>query len=884
MSLPLPTPNQIKAQIDAVLEREPEARCIAIRSPEAGAWPETVSVRDRAFRLKWCDSPLAVRQCLTEAEGAEGVVLLTGLDDRALGSDVVARLSRGRVFQVESWDMLRRLFQARGIDSRLAKHNWIANLLLNNAPPSGYPPVSGGLLDLETAWRFVLETGLGLSSGRPDAVTLLQWSMAREAVQRFVTLPDAARPDIREWIAQSAGPVGDLIMACVVSGHGLDAFPVGLVCGVAFAQVQGPQPDLAAAAVRLERFTGGRCILPEEGRRWAEAAAWVARNTDDAERVRPFLERADALLQELHVVAYAGLGDVLPRGFEARLAAFGTALSTFLGDRSEESLSRVECSAKSVVGHDRGQLPTARNERVQMALRLARWLALPSDLPAAFGPLAQAYARDAAFVDWARLKLLGGDELAVLSSAYGALSNAVRERREALNRKFGETLRVWNAGGSAAGECVPVERILEMIVAPLARQTPMLLLVVDGLSFPIFEELCSDLERHGWTEFIPAASDFAPVAIAALPTVTEISRASLLAGQLTAGGASVEKSAFATHPALVSASKAAGKPIAFHKGELGDGLGLSQAVRDAVGNRDRRVVAVVYNAVDDHLSGSDQLHLRWSLDELRLLQPLLHEARAAGRALVITADHGHVIDEQTRQGIGSEGDRWRSYTVSVQEGEVLLEGGRVKTPAGASRVVCAWSEQLRYSSKKNGYHGGASPQEVVIPLSVFLPLRVELTGWKPAPPVQPEWWGARIMAERPQPVVPPSAIKRRKDQLEGQGELFEVGQSEFSSDWIGSLLGTGTYQEQRQLAARVAPRGEGMRRLLEALDGRGGKLGKAALAQRLGMPLVRVSGFVNAARRVLNVDQSAVLSLDETSGIVELNRELLGVQFQLRMR
>jgi hypothetical protein len=50
------------------------------------------------------------------------------------------------------------------------------------------------------------------------------------------------------------------------------------------------------------------------------------------------------------------------------------------------------------------------------------------------------------------------------------------------------------------------------------------------------------------------------------------------------------------------------------------------------------------------------------------------------------------------------------------------------------------------------------------------------------------------------------------------------------------------------------------------------------------MPLVRVSGFVNAARRVLNVDQSAVLSLDETSGIVELNRELLGVQFRLRLR
>jgi hypothetical protein len=32
---------------------------------------------------------------------------------------------------------------------------------------------------------------------------------------------------------------------------------------------------------------------------------------------------------------------------------------------------------------------------------------------------------------------------------------------------------------------------------------------------------------------------------------------------------------------------------------------------------------------------------------------------------------------------------------------------------------------------------------------------------------------------------------------------------------------------------------------------------------------------------VLNVDQSGVLSLDETNAVVELNRELLEIQFQL---
>ena len=45
------------------------------------------------------------------------------------------------------------------------------------------------------------------------------------------------------------------------------------------------------------------------------------------------------------------------------------------------------------------------------------------------------------------------------------------------------------------------------------------------------------------------------------------------------------------------------------------------------------------------------------------------------------------------------------------------------------------------------------------------------------------------------------------------------------------------------------------------------------------MPLMRVSGFVSAARRLLNVDQAPVLTLDEAEGTVALNRALLETQF-----
>ena len=119
--------------------------------------------------------------------------------------------------------------------------------------------------------------------------------------------------------------------------------------------------------------------------------------------------------------------------------------------------------------------------------------------------------------------------------------------------------------------------------------------------------------------------------------------------------------------------------------------------------------------------------------------------------------------------------------------ELLFDGGRVKTAAG-NALVCAWSEGLRHGATKNGYHGGVSAQEVVVPLSVFTPRNMVLKGWQ------------------------------------------------------------------------------------------------IALAQQLGMPAMRISGFVNAAKRVLSVDQAAVLVLDETAATVELNRELPARQFRVTVR
>jgi hypothetical protein len=70
-----------------------------------------------------------------------------------------------------------------------------------------------------------------------------------------------------------------------------------------------------------------------------------------------------------------------------------------------------------------------------------------------------------------------------------------------------------------------------------------------------------------------------------------------------------------------------------------------------------------------------------------------------------------------------------------------------------------------------------------------------------------------------------------------------------------------------------------MRALLSALAVRGGRLSRIALAQVLSMPAFRIGGLVNAARRVLNVDQTQVLAIDGDD--IVLDQALLRIQFAL---
>ena len=169
-----PTFSQIKAQVTAIRQKVLNARVIGIRA--AGGWTGERLKQDgqETFRIEQCDSPLHMLMVLQDADGAAITVLITSLEEGELGDDILVRLARRRLFPIDSWQIVKLLFQARTIDPRVTRHGWIAEYLLEAIPAEGFPPAPGGFLDAETVWPILLDRHMGFVIDRPDLLALLQ--------------------------------------------------------------------------------------------------------------------------------------------------------------------------------------------------------------------------------------------------------------------------------------------------------------------------------------------------------------------------------------------------------------------------------------------------------------------------------------------------------------------------------------------------------------------------------------------------------------------------------------------------------------------------------------------------------------------------------------
>lgn len=894
MTTATPTFSQIKAQVTAIHRKVPSARVIGIRSP--GRWSGSTEERDgdQTYVISQCDSPLAMRVALRKpVDERTTKVLITPLEDSELSEDILLRLAKRRLFQIDAWQIVRSLFQAHAIDPRLSLHSWIADALLDAVSAEGYPAARGGFLDAESVWPLLLRRYGGLDDEAPDLTSILKWSLDAEGTARFRQSPAHFQAAAVSWLSEKAGPVAGLVLQCFRRLDRPDAVPLGLAVGVVFHPDAVGKLDKATGKLE-ERFFGGKTPDAQLLLRWSTAATEVVRAVRHSEfRVhRQTLQRADEILTEIQADAFARLSDVSPLGFDQRLSHFGQALAETIASQSWHWLDKLQSAHDAVRAHDQSAREVRRLDRVDMAMRLVRWLAADhrskSGQAKSLAEAADRHLHEGGFVDWARLTLRAGDPVRELSEAYARLFDAVRIVRERQSRHFAELLADWTSAGSQGADVVPVERILEQFVAPVAAESPVLVIVVDGMSVAVCRELLTDLAKHEWIAICEPGRASNRPGLATIPSVTEFSRASLLSGRLRQGGQAEEQAGFAEHPALLARCRAGFPPVLFHKVSLQEAADASLAaeVRKEIASPHRRIVGVVVNAVDDHLLKGDQIDTRWSRDEIKVLPALLHEARMAKRKVILMSDHGHVLDCQAESRPSDGGERWRMAAGVPATDELRVEGHRVLVDE--RRLIAPWSESIRYGGKKNGYHGGLTPQEMVVPVVVLSSTDEIPAGWQEQPIDIPAWWDETattpVAEPAPTPKLKPAAPKDARLLFDVDAEEprpIGTAATESIPKWVDRLLSSPVFNEQKQMAGRGIPTDDVLAKMLATLDQRGGKMTSIALVRALGFPEVRMPGLLSKAQRILNVDGYAVINRDDASDTIELNRDLLLKQFDL---
>lgn len=897
MSVGMLSTQQVRSLVEDKWQRDLAALAFGLHVAPSWHGPSEVEFEFGKAKVVRADTVFQIREALLSSEKDNSrIVVLTRLQQNDLGHDIVGRLARSRLFPVDHWASLCSLFKAKELDRSICEPA-IAQALMEYKPPDGYPPVSAGLLDAGTVWRAICRHVFDMGEREPDLVSLLLWAASEKGTKRYQQAGSDICTILRRRLMHNLGDAADSILRFIEHGAGPDALALAVVCQVVFGS--GDESILDAAAARMEQYHGNKPIPKTVGRTLGRVAVDAIADLDrhdDPRIAQQHLQRADELMKQFVCDEHAYRNTLSRLSFEQRLGRLGHAIRAAVEKTSDEAIADCELRLDAISEHRLAKLGRNKDQvsKAEMAVRLVRWLKQVSNSPPSFAEQANHYIREISFVDWAREPLCRGEESPDLSSAYQLLDQTVLQRREEMSHTFAKSLADWAAVGSKEAGVLDVEDVLSKIVSRVVDQgNRVLLVVLDGMSWAVCHELLEDIRQDHWFESTLDESNATPApVIATIPCVTNFSRASLLSGTSAKGDQNVEKKNFEASKALAEVCDKRYPPALFHKQEITDGNrgAISDELSKKLLSAQHKVVGVVINAIDDRLCNAQQVIDNWSISRISPLRALLRLARDSGRVVIFASDHGHVWhrpDAQYRP--YEESSRWRSNDDRIAEDEILLTGSRVIV--GDQSVIVPWSERVYYKSQQNGYHGGATPQEMVCPLVLLTDKTSAYSGLYRCAYPKPDWWSAAPVATPeieepkftitvPQKVGPPTLFDMTPDEPVSK-PAKESKVTVAGPDWITALLKSEVYKHQKEMIRRHPVEDSVMQACLSALNASGGIMTPAGFAKAADVAMARLDGLVVKMQRVLNVDGYEILTMDRNENRVELNVAKLKRQFDL---
>jgi hypothetical protein len=886
---PGPTVSQrvLESLLRSELAKDEDRRLVLVHGTyEPGARTEfkaDIGSRTRQVRVSDQPSVLGITAAWLEhqdrADESSVLVVTTEVDDSHLDWDLRGHALKQRTLPVDPAEVVKQRFGAGQLDNRIWRQDWLMEALLAAEPVGGWPRTER-VLTYDAAMLALVEQRLGVDNRALDMDRLLAWTRNPTGPGRFRALGNAERTGITEWLVETVGAAAQPLLALVEKDRGEDAMALGVIgralddknlpsdavlaVGGLFGQIPAPAVRAFSAAVDATLT------------RWISAAEREHRTGQSAVDVLDVVNRADALAEAAGLQDALSGSPLLPSAFRARLRAFGTTLP---------SVTKSTAALAELTRHRLARLFAAQVEAAEMAVRLARWLETADQEIGSVRAGVHGHVAEWGWVDRALSAVWAGDAESepVSAQAYRQLCTQAAERREQLDQQFAAQLQKWSPHASSQGAqgCLLVEDVLRTVARPLASKRPPLVLLLDGMSSAVAAELGDEIARHQHWHEAGLADGGRFAAVSALPSVTRVSRASLLSGAFTEGGQAVEKDGFAAFWKRPDKSARL-----FHMAEIAGVAGqrLSSDIVSALAGD--HVVGAVLNTIDDALDhGREASGASWSLNDIRFLPELLAQASSYGRPVLLVADHGHVLERGASSGpvevTGDHGARWRTGTAG--DGEVEVSGPRVAE--GGGRVVLPWRESIRYANRRAGYHGGAALAEVTVPMLVLLPSADLLpSGWELLAPesVRPQWWQGdpTPVAATPEPVAPaPTRTRRKAAQPEGPG-LFDVEKPVQRPELGQRVVSCATYQSQKSYV-RKAPDAAIVAAVIDALAKAGGTMSLTAVAANAGRAARNIDGFLATVQRLLNVEGYPVFEIIDSGRNVRLNFDLLREQFGL---